>query len=81
MRFCRAAHPAGDCSVHSARVSGWRRNMPSPLQGASTRIASKNPAHRGASCSGSAETTSPLVTPIRSRLRLEFSHGSVPARC
>ena len=43
--------------------------MPSPEQGASTRILSKNAGKRSASASGSALVTTALATPIRSMLR------------
>ena len=43
--------------------------MPSPEQGASTRILSKNSGHRGLSSSGRALTATAFFTPIRSRFR------------
>ena len=65
----RSAQPAGLPACHSPMASAWRRNMPSPEQGASTRMRSKYAGKRGASWSGMAQVTTALATPMRSMLR------------
>ena len=63
----RAAQPTGASGFHCAAVSGSRRNMPSPEQGASTSTQSKNAGSARASASAAAEVTKAFETPSRSR--------------
>ncbi len=66
---CLAAHTSTCRRLHSPLAGGSLRNIPSPEQGASTTIRSKNNGNRSARRCGVSFKTSALVTPIRSILR------------
>ena len=62
----RAAHIFTFSTLHSAEAAGSFRNIPSPEQGASTRIRSKYPGNLPASVSESVLVTIQLRIPRRS---------------
>ena len=73
---CRSAHKATFSGLHCASASGSFRNIPSPEQGASTTILSKNSGKNIASPAGLSLVTTQFVTPILSifwdRILLRF---------
>ena len=68
-----AAHWATRAAECWARAAGSLRNIPSPEQGASTRMRSKKAGRAAATRSGLSFRTTALATPIRSRLLFSTS--------
>ena len=63
---CLFAHSSTFCILHSRHASSFFLNIPSPEQGASTRILSKYCSNRSAKVSGASFRTSALQIPILS---------------